>query len=322
MSTGEVRTSRIRARWPVPAALLAATLVACSGVPTTPEGATCAPSACTVSAQELERQRQQARDDLQRWADAVAAAGGDQGFVIVGDATSQIGAWEEEIGSNNKIALMAGKFVAAVALSDETPPPGDVHWQGGSSKSLPVISAAQALRDLQAAGVQDCPECDGLRVTAAKLTTAPIETSRGMATVPAWEFSLEGTTVHITRVAISSQANVSVTPPVWDPNDPPVGLSIESASTRAGSRQLTVFFGGAPKPGGEPCGADYDAEAVESTTAVVVIIIEHRKVSPEVMICEAVGAGRTATVELGAPLGDRAVLEVMEGLPVPVTLTR
>ena len=292
--------------------MLVATLAACAGVTTTPSGMT------TTAGQQLERQRQQAHDALQRWADAVAAAGGQQGFVIVGDATGQIGDWEVPVGSNNKSALMSGKVVALVALSDETPAAAEVRWKDGSVQTLPTISAAQALKDLQTAGVQPCPECDALKVTGAKLTTAQIVTSRGPATVPAWEFSLQGTAVHVTRVAISASASVSVSPPPWNPNDSPVGLSIDSASGTVGGRQLTVSFVGAPKPGSQPCGADYTAEAVESQTAVVVIVIEHRHATSGV--CRAVGATRTATAQLAAPLGDRAVLEVKEGLPVPVTL--
>jgi hypothetical protein len=109
-----------------------------------------------------------------------------------------------------------------------------------------------------------------------------------------------------------------VSPPAWDPNDPPVGLSIESASGTVDGKQLTVSFSGAADPGGKPCGADYTAEAVESSTAVVVIVIEHSNVTPAFCLLEA--ATRTATVQLAAPLGDRTVLEVKEGLPVPVTL--
>ncbi len=38
--------------------------------------------------------------------------------------------------------------------------------------------------------------------------------------------------------------------------------------------------------------------------------------------CTADGARRTASVELAAPLDERAVLEVQQGRPVPVVLTR
>jgi hypothetical protein len=111
-----------------------------------------------------------------------------------------------------------------------------------------------------------------------------------------------------------------VVPPRWDPNNPPVGISIDSATGTVGGRQLTVAFTGAPAPGDQGCGADYTAEAVESPMAVVVIVTEHPHGLFEA--CTGVGARRTAEVELSAPLGDRAVLEVKEGRPVAVLLTR
>jgi hypothetical protein len=123
--------------------------------------------------------------------------------------------------------------------------------------------------------------------------------------------------VRITRIAVAASATVTVTPPPWDSNDPSSGLSLESASTKVGTRQLTVTFIGAPEPASKPCGADYTAAAVESANAVVVIVTEYPHSSDE--ICTAVGARRTTTVELASPLGARAVLEVRQGLPVPVT---
>jgi hypothetical protein len=285
-------------------------LVACGSATT--GGGSSGPSGTTTSAlQQLERQRQQARDALERWADAVAAAGGDQGFAIVGDPTGQIGDWGILVGGNNKLALLAGKIESANPLSDETPPPGEVRWEDGAITTLPMISAAQALRDLQAGGVKDsCPTCEALQVTAAKLSTVGIETSRGRATVPAWEFSLDGTAVHITRVAVAGASSIQVMSPGWDPNDPPIGLSISWAFGHPDGRQVMVGFVG------DSCGTEYTAEAVESTTAVVVIIVEHATGEG----CRGVGVDRTTTVQLATPLGDRAVLEVQEGLPVPVTL--
>jgi hypothetical protein len=73
---------------------------------------------------------------------------------------------------------------------------------------------------------------------------------------------------------------------------------------------------GATKTGEQPCAADYTAEAVESDLAVVVIVVAHANTTPG--DCPAVGKTRTATVTLDAPLGTRAVLEVTQGLPVPV----
>jgi hypothetical protein len=57
---------------------------------------------------------------------------------------------------------------------------------------------------------------------------------------------------------------------------------------------------------------------VESDLAVVVIVVRHAHLT--FGGCTGVGAGavRAATVELAAPLGDRAVLQVQDGTPVPI----
>ncbi len=279
-------------------------------------------SGCALlpSRDDSARLHQQAQAALTRWADAVAAAGGPSAFVPVGEPTGQVGDWEESVGENNKPALMAGLVEAAVSLSAETPPDGELRRQDGSSETVRLISAQQALSGLKAdATGSPCPECVPLRITGARLTSGTVETSRGPAEVPVWEFTLQGTTVRVTRVAIADR--VTVVPPPWDPNNSPVGISIDSANGTVGGRQLTVGFVGAPSPGDQGCGADYTAEAVESPTAVVVIVTEH----PHAGLfeaCTAVGARRTAEVELSEPLGERTVLEVKEGRPVAVVLTR
>ena len=265
------------------------------------------------------RLHQQAQAALTRWADAVAAAGGQSAFVPVGESTGQVGDWEEAVGSNNKMTLMAGLVEAPVNLPAETPPDGELRWQNGSTKTVRLLSAQGALAALKAdAAGSPCPECVPLQITGARLTTGLVDTSRGPAVAPVWEFTLKGTAVRVTRVAIADR--ISVVPPPWDSSDPPVGISIESATGTVAGRQLTVAFTGAPGTGDQGCGADYTAEAVESPTAVVVIVTEHANGLP--VPCTDVGALRTAEVALSAPLGERAVLEVKEGRPVVVTLTR
>jgi hypothetical protein len=207
---------------------------------------------------------------------------------------------------------------AAVTLPAETPPDGQVRWQDGSTETVRLISAEQALADIKADGVQPCPECVPLQITGAQLTSGSVETSRGPAVAPMWEFTVQGTAVRVTRVAVA--ARVNAVPPTWNPYDAPEGISIESATGSVGGRQLTVSFTGAHGPASEACGADYSAEAVESSNAVVVIVIEHPHNGGVGEACSLVGYGRSAEVELSAPLGDRAVLEVKEGRPVPVAL--
>ncbi len=286
------------------AAAAAMTLSGCQLVP----GLSGAPDSAA-----LHRQAQAA---LARWANAVAVAGGPSPVVVVGELTGQVGDWEEAVGDNNKPALMAGLVEATASLPADVPPDGEVRWPDGTTAAVSMISAPQAVAAIQAGPSAPCGDCASLRITAARLTTGPIDTSRGPAIAPVWEFTVASTAVRVTRVAIADP--IAVVPPPWDSNSPPVGLAIDSASGTVGGRELTVAFVGAPLPGDEACGEDYTGEAVESDLAVVVIVTPHPHAS--FGACSAVGARRTASVELAAPLGERAVLEVQRGLPVPVVL--
>jgi len=272
---------------------------------------------CLGTGDDSAKLQQQARIALTRWADAVAAAGPSP-VVLVGELTGQVGIWEEDVGDNNKRALMAGLVEADANLPVATPPDGEVRWQDGTTAPVALISARQAVAAINAGSPEPCgDDCTPLRITGARLTTGPIETSRGSATGPVWDLMVDGTAVTVTRVAIADAIAVEL--PAWNPDDPPVGVAIDSASVTGDGRQLTVAFVGAPLAGDQPCGEDYTAEAVESDVAVVVIVTRHPHAT--IGACTAVGASRTATVTLAAPLGERTVLEVQQGGPVPVTLT-
>jgi hypothetical protein len=272
---------------------------------------------CLGTGDDPARLERQARDALTRWADAVSAAGGPSRVVLVGELTGQVGDWEPAVGDNNKPALMGGKIEASPGLDAAAPPDGEVRWQDGTTAPVPLMSAKQAVEAIKSGTPEPCGDCTPLRVTGARLTSGQIETSRGSATGPVWAFTVEGTAVKVTRVAIANA--IAVVLPAWNPSDPAVGIAIESASGTVDGRQLTVAFIGAPKAGDQPCGEDYTGEAVESDLAVVVIMTRH----PHLTLggCTAVGAPRTATVSLAAPLGERTVLEVQHGRPVAVSMT-
>lgn len=267
-----------------------------------------------VGTPAADRIHAQANDALARWADAVKKSGGAT-ISFVGELTGQIGDWEESVGDSNKLALLAGLLTASTALPDTAPSRSSVHWVDGSSVDVDVLSAADALADLVAAGAGDCPDCRALRVMDAKLAKSLVETSIGPAEVPVWVFTIDGTAVRVTRVAVDP--SVTVVPPPWNADHPPEGVSIDRAIGKSDSRKLTVSFVGAAKHADGACGTDYTAEAVESTLAVVVIIVEHQ--DPRCPGSDLVGHDRSATVTLAEPLGKRAVLEVRQGLPVPVS---
>jgi hypothetical protein len=281
-----------------------------------------------------ERARQQAREALARWEAAVAGADIRQPrFVPIGEQTGQIGQWEPEVGDNNKAALGAGLVDVATTLPETSHPGTVVRWAAGGSRTVETISAMQALRQRTQTGqgAAGCPRCRPLRVIGATATTVEVETSRGVATAPAWAYRLEGTAVRMTRLAVNPTESVTVTPPPWDPMNRPAGLSVELATTTLGSTRLEVAFTGAKDGADRPCGVDYVTEAVESTHAVVVILLDlpytgstgvGSATGDGMVGCAMIGYRRTATVELAEPLGDRTVLEVVQGMPVPVTITR
>ncbi|GHJ56388.1 hypothetical protein Nm8I071_56950 [Nonomuraea sp. TT08I-71] len=265
----------------------------------------------------LDGLRQQAGGALARYDQAFRAAGGAP-FVPVGELTRQLGDWEPANGSY-KETLSAGRVEAASTLPEAPNSAGTIVWANGTRHDVPLISADGALAQLRAAGTGGCSGCTPLKLTGARLTTMTVPTTRGPATAPAWEYTLDGTTVRLVRVAVDPSAIVRVTPPPRDADHPHEGLAIESATTTTAGSELTVTFTGVPGPVSKPCGADYDAEAGESDLAVVVIVIEYRHAKDEA--CPAIGAQRSTTVELSQPLGERAVLEVTQGLPVALTIT-
>jgi hypothetical protein len=262
---------------------------------------------------------------LARWERAVAAAGGPPAVVPVGDLTGQIGNWEEAVGSNNKRALMAGLVFAESALTSSAPASGTVTWADGTTATVPVIGAQDAIASIASSVVGGpagiCNGCTPLTAVAADLDTRDFMTTRGSATGPTWVFTIRGTAAKVTRLAIAKAVSV---PPL---DDAPGGaLGIDAAAGRVGGTTLTVTFVGAPETADKPCGEDYTAEAVESAAAITVIVTRHPYTGPYptvnggVIACSAVGFTRTATAALAEPIGDRAVLDPATGQPVTLTL--
>ncbi|HXG26630.1 MAG TPA: hypothetical protein VNL94_07255 [Candidatus Binatia bacterium] len=267
--------------------------------------------------QPLDRIHQQAHDALERWADAVRENGG-AAIEFTGDLTSQIGAWEPDVASNNEPALLAGALVAPEGLPTERPGKREVKWVDGKRVETQVLSAAAALEALIEDADAACRGCLPIVITEANLATGLAETSTGPAELPMWVFSVEGSAVRITRVAVDK--GVTVDPPPWNAADPPVGISIAAAFGTPKSRTITAQFLGARDGGDKPCGASYTAEAVESDLAIVVIVTAIPGPTGDGG-CPPDGRTREVEVRLEAPLGQRAVLEVRQGLPVPVLAT-
>ncbi|MEU7905349.1 hypothetical protein [Actinoplanes sp. NPDC049118] len=118
-----------------------------------------------------------------------------------------------------------------------------------------------------------------------------------------------------------SQSSQSPAPTDTKPSRAPSptypGKSIDSVVVDPGTTRMKVTFAGTSAPATAACGADYSAEAVESTKAVFIIILEQR--NPYSGLCTLIGETRTATLNLARPLGDRAVLNIPKSRPSAVT---
>jgi hypothetical protein len=281
--------------------VIAAVAIGCNG--TLPFGSTNDASAT----QAADRIHQQANEALARWADAVKKSGGAT-ITFIGELTGQIGDWESAVAGNDKVALQSGMVVTPTPLPDEAPSRGKVAWVDGTGVDVNVLSAAKALANLVADGGNGatCADCTPLVVTGANLATSLVQTSLGPANAPVWVFTIKGTAVRVTRVAVDP--SVTVEPPPYNADNPPAGVSIDAAYGKVDSRKLQVSFTGCATD-------DYVTEAVESELAIVVII--DRK-APASSCARLVGTSRSLTVTLADPLGKRAVLEIRQGLPVPV----
>src|ERR1700722_62420 len=193
-------------------------------------------------------------------------------------------------------------------------PAGVVTWPDGSTMKVPVLSEAQTFRELTSS--RQCPACatTPLDVTAAKPTTLAVGTSRGIAKVPAWAFTLEGVSGPVIQAAPPPGSYV----PPGGTGTPsaarlaPLGKAFTgagNATVSADGRTLTLqLFGGV-------CDATWGGLETEADGAVVVggWEVDPNPNAP----CAAVGVFHTTTVRLPAPVGDRVIIDASKGGPAP-----
>ncbi|MFC6882125.1 MULTISPECIES: hypothetical protein [Actinomadura] len=227
-------------------------------------------------------------------------------------------------------ALDGGRLKAAFRPSAARPRPQPVRWEDGGIADVPVVSEADALN---AVLDRNCPtaRCDAPeeRIVGGRLEWVPVQTAHGRAAVPAWTFRLAGTPVRVSRVAPVPALDPEPLSPrfqlgggythVANGTAPPTPPLVEESG--APSRTLTVhFYGSAPGTG--PCQSEYRATAVENRSAVAVIVQSLPWRGPrEPVQCSPAHTERQLTVHLEKPLGERVLLELSDGVPIPVTRT-
>ena len=191
-------------------------------------------------------------------------------------------------------------------------PAGVVTFPDGSTIKVPPLSEARTFGELTSS--RDCPSCatTPLDVTAAEPTTLAVATSRGIAKVPAWAFTLQGVSGPVIQAALPPGSYV--TP--GSKGSPSaarlaaVGTAFTGAANAAVSadgRTLTLaLFGGV-------CDTSWGGLETEADGAVV---IGGWEVDPTPNApCAAVGVLLRTTVRLPAPVGDRVIIDAATGQP-------
>jgi predicted small lipoprotein YifL len=268
---------------------------------------------------QLARMRQQAHDILDRWEAAYAAA--KQPVFVPLDAFRP-GMVNLSAPENEK-DIEDHRFVLDGPVPFDVPVGATLRWPSGQTRAITALTATQAYEAMTARYREECGGCSPtgtIRITGARLTTAPIDAIDGPVTVPAWEFTLDGYQARLVMAAVP--ATEALVPPEapWDSAHPPLGLSFLTAKSTSDGRTVTVDFTGAQFGADQPCGKDYTLEAVTSVHAVVIIVrtVDYKGLAG-FGACNMMGFPRTASVQLPEPLGNRVLLEGTTGHPATVT---
>lgn len=186
----------------------------------------------------------------------------------------------------------------AACSGPTTPPPAR-----DSEPAAPSTGAPGAVTSTASGG------CTALTVTGARLSSAPLRTSRGVATVPVWQFTVAGLPGTVGQVAVSPDAVGQVPePPPLPPLPAEAGLAATQDLTGVGGESLRF------RVGVSPCDKDVQARVLEADGFVVVGATVSR--SDDGSPCPAVMMLDPVRVTLGAPLGGRLVLDVVTGRPL------
>lgn len=258
------------------------------------------------------------------------------GYVPLQDATVLTG--DPGFTDETKMAFAAGWYRDQIRMPAAVPPDGTIRFPDGVLR-VPLVSAADAYAQLDQG---DPPTCDGrpgappgrpkaggptvepgpdapvsttaptpcvpLTVTAARLGTAPVWTSRGRVDVPAWLFTVDELTVPVARIAVAPRAVGEVPGRAADGRPLPDGLvAAQELRAVAGNRLDYVVGVGA-------CDRAPTPLLLERPDVVVVGASVVRSTG----ICTLQLAMKPVSVTLAAPLGARTVLDVGGGAPLMV----
>jgi len=205
-----------------------------------------------------------------------------------------------------KQAFGAGWYASRVPLENKAEK-GTLEYADGSKTEINLLSAAAAFKAMDQ-GDAACPHCVTLEVTGAQLGKAPLRTSRGVATVPVWWFTVAGVSAPVGRVAVPPE---SITPlptpsvPPWDATAPLV-----SAQDLIAVNDSEIEF----RVGVGAC--DKDIKGLVWEDAEVVVIGGSVTPPGPAEMCTAQLVLHPVKVTTAAPVGTRLIIDALTGAPV------
>ena len=211
-----------------------------------------------------------------------------------------------------------GWIRSSVPLPD-TPGKGEIRFPDGASLAVPVLGAKTAYRRLpERSG--ECPmagqppTCQWLTITAAKLSTMKLLTSRGLATVPAWVFTVEGLSQPLLRAAVGTPAMTSLPEPRAPEQDAPKGVvsAMHLASIRGDVVAFDIGIGA----------CDKNPRGLVREFAHLIVIGGSVTVPFAGTSCNSSLEIRRVAVRTKQPVGTRPVVDALSGRPVLPQLAR
>lgn len=207
---------------------------------------------------------------------------------------------------HQKEAFGAGRFTLTGRLPS-APLAGRVRWADGAAITVPLLTAEATFRQLATNQACAIPPCGHFTVTAAHPAELTIATNRGLATVPAWRFTVAELPWPVTRAAIAPSTYSSLpASAVYRAGILPGGASV--AAIGSGGRVLTLSFSTGA------CVSGSGGRVYSAATAVVVG--SWSRDSSGSGWCPASAIMRPAQVRLSQPVGTRVILDAGTGLPL------
>ncbi|MFJ1753393.1 hypothetical protein [Kitasatospora sp. NPDC088134] len=193
------------------------------------------------------------------------------------------------------------------AAPPEAPGSGEVRWSSGASLTLPLIPASRIAAHLTAGG--PCPNCSApLVIDAIRPGTRQVLTSRWQATVPTWEFTVEGYSEPFVYPAVAANVAGPGHPPVPEVDIPGLATVHRWTATSADGSTVSVHVAHGA------CDRVLPGRVYETDRVVVLI----GRTTVQSGSCIDVLVDAPADYRLSRSLGNRPLLDAATGYAITV----